>query len=902
MTSRTATLRLQLIDAVSGPSKNAAGSLGSIDNALSRLGRRGSPEIRRLAKQLEYLQKKSGSIEDFTANRRGFKDLAEQMKAARTNIARLTQDLKSAARPTEKMRADLKSAKNALKATTQAFREQGAAVRQSERALSAFGIAGRRGISSSQQAIRNEIAKTIREMRRLDQEGRKPARPTPTSRRDRIANSISGGGSPVLDAAMAAGGVRMTAGARDIVVGAAQAEGQRVRILNTSGGDRREVAAAGVIAADVSRKFPLVSQAEALGFYSETRSQGAGHGGKVDLDRMRRNVESLAVAKTALEASNADFTPEDAKALSQALEGSGRATDPKGLSNLLDAYVKAKQTWGNAISAQGIRDFVQNAKAANFSMSDSGFFEKGFARLAQGNASRLGNEFSQTMNTLVGGHMTKQGANWLVKQGMIEPGQIVNGGGGKFSIDGDIKGSDLLSADPTEWANEILLPGLLKSGAVSDDRLKVRMETLRKADPNTDEETLRERAQHGLLSDEIQKSGFRSTVTDQLAHAIANYALTTRDVAQMRQASGLGAANNVGQNPTAAFDELTTSLSNFGSVLGGPIMRDAAGVMHSFAGGISEVTGALDRWQKSHPAAAKIAGGAAPVALAAVGASATVEGGLSLFGKLTGKAMPKGPLTRMLGWGRGLLGGEGLAGASGLLGSAAIPALAAATLGRGSLVNDPTMLAYVRKRLEEQRRQATGKAATDGQAKPIREELGGIIQDWPLQASAAMSRYVAALTSGGQDAEAEAQRMGEAIKQALAITARPDVDTGQLERALTLARQLAAVLRGEASGGGASSSAPASGAVGGARAGGGSVQAGKTYAVGGNGIELFTPSSNGHITPNHQLGGVVVKIVNNVHLHGSGGKADAEELTRTLDRQIRRSAETAFTSVRYGDD
>ncbi|MDO5896546.1 phage tail tape measure protein [Agrobacterium sp. Azo12] len=120
------------------------------------------------------------------------------MAAARSNVSRLAQALKSATKPTARMKADLESAKVQLKATSQAFREQGVAVRGAEKALHSYGIVGRRGITSSQQAIRNEIAKTIREMRRLDAEARKPKpprQPPPPSQRP------PGGGSGAYGAA-----------------------------------------------------------------------------------------------------------------------------------------------------------------------------------------------------------------------------------------------------------------------------------------------------------------------------------------------------------------------------------------------------------------------------------------------------------------------------------------------------------------------------------------------------------------------------------------------------------------------------------------------------------------------------------------------------------------------------
>jgi hypothetical protein len=57
------------------------------------------------------------------------------------------------------------------------------------------------------------------------------------------------------------------------------------------------------------------------------------------------------------------------------------------------------------------------------------------------------------------------------------------------------------------------------------------------------------------------------------------------------------------------------------------------------------------------------------------------------------------------------------------------------------------------------------------------------------------------------------------------------------------------------------------GLFGGAKASGGPVDGMKTYLVGENGPEMFTPGASGHITPNHKLGvggGINVTIVNNI--------------------------------------
>ena len=86
----------------------------------------------------------------------------------------------------------------------------------------------------------------------------------------------------------------------------------------------------------------------------------------------------------------------------------------------------------------------------------------------------------------------------------------------------------------------------------------------------------------------------RTTVTDNLAHAIANELLINRDVAQMKGASGVGAAADIGKNPVAAMAEMTASLSNFAAVLTGPTMKGAAAALDGLAHAISSLAAATD--------------------------------------------------------------------------------------------------------------------------------------------------------------------------------------------------------------------------------------------------------------------------------------------------------------------
>jgi hypothetical protein len=121
----------------------------------------------------------------------------------------------------------------------------------------------------------------------------------------------------------------------------------------------------------------------------------------------------------------------------------------------------------------------------------------------------------------------------------------------------------------------------------------------------------------------------RTTVTDNLAHAIANELLINRDVAQMKSASGSAdLAARVGQNPAAAMAELTGSLSNFGAVLTSPIMGQAAKGLNALANEIASATKQFSDFSTKHPLEATAVSGTA-----VAGATA---GGLWLTGKLFG--------------------------------------------------------------------------------------------------------------------------------------------------------------------------------------------------------------------------------------------------------------------------
>lgn len=326
------------------------------------------------------------------------------------------------------------------------------------------------------------------------------------------------------------------ASAKDIIEASAKLEQQKTKLRELSAKDASEAPFAEGLTAEAARRYPNLTQASAIDTYIDVRANSLGTNGLVDQERAKRNLMTIARAQTAALVNGVELTPEDAQNLMKAVEGSGRASDPTAMSKMFDAYIRAKQQFGTGISSDKIRDYVQNAKAANFGIGEEQFFWQDIVRMTEGNSARLGNETAQTMQTLVGGHAQKQTAKWLLGLGLADG--FTPMGASAARIEG-LHGSDVLQTNSMDWANTVLLPALKAHGYLNDKDLKKREDVLRKDSPGMSEDTIKERAMDQAIANAAMQSGMRSTVTDLLTHSIVNEPLIKRDVLGMPAAPTL---------------------------------------------------------------------------------------------------------------------------------------------------------------------------------------------------------------------------------------------------------------------------------------------------------------------------------------------------------------------------
>lgn len=928
MTTRTATLRLQMIDSVSGPSKNAASSLKGVDGALARFGKGGTPEIKRLVKQLEHLQKKSGSIEDFTAQRRGFKDLSTQMAAARSNVARLEQALKNATKPTAKMKSELESAKVQLKATSQAFREQGVAVRGAERALQSFGIAGRRGISSSQQAIRNEIAKTIREMRRLDTEARRPKPPRQPPARQPPGARPPGGGSGAYEAVVAAGGAYAAYGVRNVAgkslmsavnfneAAAFQAaiggfEGDNRKALNRQaekiGGDTR-FDNVDVIRAQTTILQGGIRDAKTIMDLTDKVTDYALAMG-VTLDEAAETVRGSALSKriklsdaTAIGkfvdqlvwmAKNGGMNDEDVR---QFQKYGGASTTGAGLS---DDYAA---TIAMVLKRAGVRGDEAGVFARAASSKLVAPTKKGRDALAA-----MGIDFNKftsidAMNTDGIGIMMRNNFGARLTPEMKDSvKELIDNGEFTDPETGENRSVISDSGEFVTQMSNILGPLFQdKKGKMSAQDAKALAKALADYQKYSIDSVNSIGLFEAIMGSNPGLGNLNAFFTDKQggrANMIAQQWPLFQELLNTFRNTPNGVAKDIGTKANAElYGDWTKMVGTFETVVT-RIGQDFEGVTRPVINTLNSVgDGFLQLDQSTRQAVAGVAG----LAGALMGFAA-LRAGTSFLGRMLGGGAAAGTAARLAGGS----GSMALGGAARLLGP-----LGAAYTGYelGKTARGVGEIAGGKHWMPKDQEDADGlRALAEEKRKKIAE----------IRANSRIPEMADTLI---QPLQQDLDMLENRIRAFDQLTVKPNIDTSSIDAAQAKVDALiATVSRWGVTAPAASGSTPSAGPtppVSGARRRGGPVEAGKTYRVGEDGEERFTPGADGFITPNHALGGggggVVIHAPIQLTFHGAtaadvkraateAAQAALQKLTTGLDQKLSRESQISFSNVQYGE-
>lgn len=959
MTSRTASLRLQLIDAVSGPSAKVASTLRNLDGTLGRLGKSGTPEVRRLVKQLEYLKSKAGALDNLVGSKRGLKDLVSAMESARERLKGLEKALASTANPTKKMQQELDRARTAVRNAAQAFSHQTQAVTAAERALRSYSVNSGRNVSGAQAKIRSEVAKTILDLRKLEKESNKPK---PKSRPAR------GGGASVEQNALVTGGGYVVANEGRRAIGQA--------FFNAI--DFNEVAAyqSALGGFKDDERSSLNRQAEKIG--GDTRFSNVDvvkaqtsilQGGIRDVKQIMGLTEkitdySLAMGVTLEEGAETIR----GSALSKRID----LSDVGAISKFVDNLVWMAKNGG--MSDEDVRQYMKygGGPTKGVNLPDNYAAAIGMVLRRSGLRGDEAGVFARTMSSKLVAP-TKKGRDSLAAMGIdyndyVSMPDAMNAEGieimmknnfgkrltpemreaiaelmnqGEFT-DPDTGETRSVASDSGEFTTQMsdILNSLFagKGGKVAAKDASALSKVLSDYHKYSVESVDVVGLFEAIMSSNPTQGNLNAFFTDRQggrASLISQQWPLFEKLLDLMNNTPEGVANDIGTKANAELYGDWTKLTGTVETVLTRIGQDFEGVTRPLINTTNEILDGFLTLDKSTRQLIAAFG----MAVTAFAAYAAFRSGASILGGMFG------------GGGRGGRGGRGAGKAGGSSSSSAGGRglggwLAGAVTGWNAfdLINGiPDNKEDLQKFFEANKSRsaewnewlaknvgtpstllygdqpAGGAGAGDQKAKTdgLRAQLDQTTSEWPKAAQKAITSYALALAQGGAQAETEAQALGQRVEQALTVEGKPTVDTADILRALSLARQLAGALRGVSTGGGYTS--PTNTAkFGGPRAKGGPVQADRAYLVGEEGPEIFQPGAKGNIVPNDALGGggsAAGPIAIHLALHVNGSSAadlrklaeDAARvvvgtLTSSLERQLARGPQVSFSGAKtYGD-
>jgi hypothetical protein len=959
MTSRTASLRLQLIDAVSGPSAKVASTLRNLDGTLGRLGKSGSPEIRRLVKQLEYLKSKAGALDNLAGSKRGLKDLATALEEARNRVKGLEKALASSANPTKKMQQDLDRARTAVRNAAMAFAQQTQAVTAAERALRSYSVNSGRNVASAQQKIRSEVAKTLTELRKIEKEQSKP-KPKPGGRDGRSGRSIeqnaivAGTGYVVGDQGRRAIGQAFFNAIDFNEVAAYQAalggfdggeRGKLNRQAEKIGGDTRfsnvDVVKAQTMILqggirDVSQIMALTEKITdyslAMGVTLEEGAEtvrGSALSKRIDLSDVK--AIGTFVDNLVWMAKNGGMSDEDVR---QYMKYGGGPT--KGV-NLPDSYASAI---GMVLRRSGLRGDEAGVFARTMSSKLVAPTKKGRDALAA-----MGIDYNDYVS--MPDAMNSDGIEIMMKNNFgkrltpeMREAIAALMSEGEFT-DPETGETRSVASDSGEFTTQMsdILGSLFadKKGKVAAKDAQALSNALRDYHKYSVESVDVVGLFNAIMSSNPTQGNLNAFFTDRQggrASLIAQQWELFQDLLKKMQNTPEGVANDIGTKANAELYGDWTKLTGTVETVLTRIGQDFEEVTRPLINTTNEVLDGFLSLDKSTRQLIAAFG----MAVAAFAAYSAVRSGAGILGNLFGGGRGGGPGKtgggaaaggKGKGWGRMLFGAVSGLNAFDLVNDIPenkedLEKLYAANKQRSAEWNawlEKNMGSPYKWAFGDDKKLAPGLGGGGQEAKGLRSQLDQMTSEWPAAAQRALKSYGNALAQGGAQAETEAQAIGQRVEQALTVEGKPTVNTADIQRALSLARQLAAALRAP-SGGTGYSSPRNTNKFGGPRARGGPVKRGVTYLVGEQGPEPFTAPASGYITSNKDWqeasssGSTIhapVKIELALHVNGSSASdlqklaEDAAamvvgRLTNVLDRQLSRGPQVVFSGAKtYGD-
>ncbi|MDX3970659.1 MAG: hypothetical protein QHD01_29265 [Bradyrhizobium sp.] len=292
---------------------------------------------------------------------------------------------------------------------------------------------------------------------------------------DRAHSVIGTGARMAAGAAAAYGGSRAVSALAHEAVKVASDRAHEETRMAASGMTVNEIKEANDLAASISKKYPSVSQTEAMHAARNIRSV-VGH--FEEATKILDPLMKLRVVALGAHPEKADELGEDFDKLIKGVEIKGVTQDLGKFNHYIDGMAKALNVFGDTLRPTDYYEMFKYGRAATNALSDE-FMLKTAPTLAQElGGSSAGKALSSFYTQFVGGKMSNKALEQLQQYGLItDMSKVIKTSTGnvKGVLPGAIAGQEYLqpgATDPYAWVNKVLIPALAKKGVTDPAQIQ----------------------------------------------------------------------------------------------------------------------------------------------------------------------------------------------------------------------------------------------------------------------------------------------------------------------------------------------------------------------------------------------------------------------------------------------
>jgi hypothetical protein len=479
-------LIIKLVDQVSGPASKAAASIKEVDKAAASVGK-SAAGADKLAKSVKDISTAAKALNvDWS---KGFSDELQKLGLGAKKIDEVKKSWKE-------LVATIGSSKNLM---------------------------------ASMPKLDQWEKDTLGHLRRVKKE---VARDEHGRMREGNGRFAEGGGGMGGIIPMARGMIGPLAGAYGVYkagkfVTHEQADYQREKYRGTiSGMTPTEIAESVAKASQLSGKYQNIDQKEIMEHQRKLR------GTLGDWHHAQDFVESIVQAQSILSSGpgGSDGATRDLDQITKGLEGAGYAANPDKFGRMLNAFVKGKNLFGETLTGEDFRTYLQRSKTSKFGLSEDYMANVVPTMLQHEGANQFGTAQATAFNSLVGQRQTAAAKEKLRKFGILDKKD-------------KLIGQQDFVANPYEWAKKYLAPKMEKAGMSLD--------------------TEAGSAEREKAVDFLMKGFSNRNAGEFFASMLANRKVIEKDKPMLAKAQGLEAADKVTQNdPYQAWNAVVAQTKN----------------------------------------------------------------------------------------------------------------------------------------------------------------------------------------------------------------------------------------------------------------------------------------------------------------------------------------------------